>query len=350
VCISNLHTFSTAVIYPEASCSLTGKWTTHRYPNSISGQEVTAMMYKDATFKIDSEIGGDGDIVAESYLPDSKGSTLHITGLNADWIGGVHTKWHSQNKFSPDENAHTRVVVDDGRSLGGALPAFRHDSLLLKDYAELSVTNSVAFAEETRGFAIDGNGAINVAEGTSASLCAPLTLNGVLRKTGGGVLSLGGALRFGRNDDLADSTEPSDSSNVIKVKEGAIKVVGSKALDGAAMEFGENTALRMDLHPEDEVLQTKGFVFTNGKSSLACEGRLKVVFDGGSEEEYERGVTVPLCTVATGRAQSMFGNAIIRIATGQGMHSGVVSIVGNGDGTETVFVKFATKGLQIFVR
>ena len=71
---------------------------------------------------------------------------------------------------------------------------------------------------------------------------------------------------------------------------------------------------------------------------------------GGSEEEYERGVTVPLCTVATGRAQSMFGNAIIRIATGQGMHSGVVSIVGNGDGTETVFVKFATKGLQIFVR
>jgi hypothetical protein len=46
----------------------------------------------------------------------------------------------------------------------------------------------------------------------------------------------------------------------------------------------------------------------------------------------------------------MFGNAIIRIATGQGMHSGVVSIVDNGDGTETVFVKFATKGLQIFVR
>ena len=350
VCISNLHTFSTAVIYPEASCSLTGKWTTHRYPNSISGQEVTAMMYKDATFKIDSEIRGDGDIVAESYLPDSKGSTLHITGLNADWIGGVHTKWHSQNKFSPDENAHTRVVVDDGRSLGGALPAFRHDSLLLKDYAELSVTNSVAFAEETRGFAIDGNGAINVAEGTSASLCAPLTLNGVLRKTGGGVLSLGGALRFGRNDDLADSTEPSDLSNVIKVKDGAIKVAGGKALDGAAVEFGENTALRMDLHPEDEVLQTKGFVFTNGKSSLACEGRLKVVFDGGSEEEYERGVTVPLCTVATGRAQSMFGNAIFRIATGRGMHSGGFSIVGNDDGTETVFVKFVTKGLQIFVR
>ena len=350
VCITNLHTYFNAMVYSRASCSLSGTWTVHRYV--APDHEARARMYNDATFRVDSEIKGDGDIVAKSYYPYRKGSTLHLTGLNTNWTGGITTKWfeNPNSPLPPSEDAHTRIVVDDGRSLGGALGAFRHDSLLLKDYAELCVTNPVTFAEETRGFLIEGNGAVHVAKGVSASLCAPLTLNGVLRKTGGGILSLGGVLRFGQNDDLADSTEPSDSSNVIKVKEGSIKVAGGKALDGAAVEFGENTALRMDLHPEDEVLQTKGFVFANGKSSLACEGRLKVVFDGGSEEEYERGVTVPLCTVATGRAQSMFGNAIFRIATGRGMHSGGFSIVGNGDGTETVFVKFATKGLQIFVR
>ena len=350
VCITNLHTYFNAMVYPRASCCLSGTWTVHRYV--APDHEARARMYNDATFKVDSEIRGDGDIVAKSYYPYRKGSTLHLTGLNTNWTGGIVTKWfeNPNSPLPPSEDAHTRVVVDDGRGLGCALTTFRHDSLLLKDYAELCVTNSATFTEETRGFAIDGNGAIHVAEGVLASLCAPLTLNGVMRKTGAGVLSLGGALRFGLNDDLADSTEPSDLSNVIKVKEGAIKVVGSKALDGAAVEFGENTVLRMDLHPEDEVMQTKGFVFTNGKSSLTCERHLKVAFEGGIEEEYERGVTVPLCTVATGRAKSMFGNAIVRIATGQGLHSGVVSIVDNGDGSETVFVKFASKGLQIFVR
>jgi hypothetical protein len=350
VCITNLHTYFNAMVYPRASCSLSGTWTVHRYV--APDHEARARMYNDATFRVDSEIKGDGDIVAKSYYPYRKGSTLHLTGLNTNWTGGITTKWfeNPNSPLPPSEDAHTRVVVDDGRSLGGALPAFRHDSLLLKDYAELSVTNSVAFAEETRGFAIDGNGAINVAEGTSASLCAPLTLTGVLRKTGGGVLSLGGALRFGRNDDLADSTEPSDMSNIIKVKEGAVKVASFKALDGAAIDFAAGTSLRVDLHPADSAMQMKGFCFTNDKSSFSCTERLAVVFEGGTKGEYEQGVAVPLCTVAPGHAEALMNKLIPRIAIDGGTRPGSLSYEVNDDGSETVFAKFRQKGLIIGVR
>lgn len=348
--ITNLHTFGTAYIYPRVSCRLKGKWTLHRYP--AAGQEAVVRMYNDSSFHLESELTGDGDINAECYYPDSAGASLYLSAINTNWTGGIVTKWtqNPNSLLTASETAHTRIVVDDGRSLGGALGAFRHDSLLLKDYAELCVTNPVTFAEETRGFSIEGNGAVHVAKGVSASFCAPLTLNGVLRKTGGGILSLGGVLRFGQNDDLADSTEPSDISNIIKVKEGAVKVALFKALDGAAIDFAAGTSLRVDLHPADSAMQMKGFCFTNDKSSFSCTERLVVVFEGGTKGEYEQGVAVPLCTVAPGRAEALMNKLIPRIAIDGGTRPGSLSYEVNDDGSETVFAKFRQKGLIIGVR
>ena len=348
-CVSNLHTFS-AVINPRASCRLSGRWTLHRYPSA--GYEAIVRMYNDATFRVDSELAGNGDIVAESYYPNSAGSTLCLDAVNTNWTGGIVTKW-TQNPNSPlsaDETTHTRIMVGDGRCLGGAISSFRHDSLKLTDYAELRVTNSAVFSEATRGFLVSGNGCFNVDNGATAALSAPLTLGGTLRKTGGGVLSLGGALRYGLNDDPEDATAPTDGLNVIMVKDGSVKVMSAKALYGAALDFASETSLRLDLHPGDSEMRSSGFDFTNSKCDISCSGRIPVVFEGGTQDDFKRDITVPICTVATGNEEATMAKFNPKMTLAGGRRSGTLAFENNGNGTSTIFAYFAVMGFIISFR
>ena len=348
-CISNLHTYSTATIQPRNSCRLSGKWTLHRYPSADN--ETVAQMLADATFHVDSEICGDGDLVAQSYNPQDTGSALHITAMNTNWTGGITTKW-TKNATSPDESetAHTRIVVGDGRNLGGTLSAFRHDSLKLHNYSELRVTNTTEFAEATRGFLILTNGIINVDDGKTASLSAPVTLHGTLIKTGGGTLAFGGPLRFGINDDLEDVTVPEAGYNVIDMRSGALKVTNAKALDGSALEFAIGTSLHLDLRPSEAAMQSSGFLFSGGSTALSCAGRLPVVFDGGSMEDFYSGIDVSLCTVDENDAEAMAAKLLPLIDLGNGMRKGTLSVAENGDGLATINVRFAAKGCRVIIR
>ena len=347
--IPSLHLWGSSLYPYNNSCTLTGKLSLH---NNASKTPSLKMRNNNA-FYIESEIDGDGDLVGQSYYPRTgAGATLYLGGINANWTGGIRTAWTKQNASDPDpsETAHTRIVVGDGRNLGGALSEFRYDSLKLDSYAELRVTSTTTFAESTRGFLIETNGCLNVDEGMVASFSAPITLDGTLRKTGGGVLSLGGPLRFGLNSDLDDATAPTEGHNVIIVKAGAIKAANAKALDGAALDFAAGTSLRLDLHPADAAMQSKGFVFTDDKSSISCDGRLPILFEGGSDDDFKRDITVPLCTVATGDAETITAKLNPRMALDRGSRSGVLSSVENGDGTSTIFASFKARGFTLIYR
>ena len=349
--IPSLHLHRRAYIVARKNAlSLTGKVTLHHYSSS---QPSYVEMLGSVSFGINAEIDGDGDLKAESYYPTTGvGATLYLGGINTNWTGGLTTLWTKQNASDPDpsETAHTRIAVGDGRNLGGALSAFRYDSLKLHKYAELWVTNTTTFAESTRGFLIETNGCLNVDEGMVVSLSAPITLDGTLRKTGGGVLSLGGPLRFGRNSDPGDATAPTEGYNVVMVKAGALKAANAKALDGAALDFAAGTSLRLDLHPADAAMQSRGFVFTDAKSSLSHDGQLTVMFEGGNADDYNYGVVAPICTVASGDAEAMKAKLKPRMALAGGTRSGVLSSVDNGDGTTTIFANFKAKGLMLIYR
>jgi hypothetical protein len=324
----------------------------HRHPTNADKDPYVRMLGR-IDFRLNSEIEGDGDLIAESYFPGTGvGSSLHINGINTNWTGGVMTEWTKGSASDPDasETAHTRIVVGDGRNLGGALPAFRHDSLKLYNYSELRVTNTATFVETTRGVFVLDNGCMNIDTGMTATFNAPITLDGILRKTGNGTISLGGSLRFGKNDDLDDVTAPANDRNIVMVKAGALKVTNARALDGAALDFAAGTSLRLDLHPLDLDLQSKGFIFTGSQSSISCDGRLPVVFEGCSDDEFKHGVTVPICTVSSGMAESLMAKIYPRIVLSSGMRSGTLSSVDNGDGTKTIYVCFAIKGLSVIIR
>jgi hypothetical protein len=221
---------------------------------------------------------------ANNYYPRNNGGTLYLGGMNTNWTGKLYTSWEKDGA-SPDvsETTHMHVVIGDARNLGGGNATFLHDAVTLKGYTEIRVTNTTEFAESNRGFLVLENGCLNIDDSMTATLRAPATLDGTLRKTGGGTLALGGKLRFGTNDDLEDGTGPTDGRNAILVQSGALKVVGVDALDGAALTFSEGTSLHLDIRPGDVHMLDTGFVFTNTLSSVACSGVLPVVVDGDDQ-------------------------------------------------------------------
>ena len=348
--IPDLHTYSTANVHPRKdACHLSGNWTLHRHDNS--SKRTVAQMLTDVKFYVDSELNGDGDLVAQSYNPQNTGATLYLTALNTNWIGGVSASWAmGSTSPEPSDASHTRIVVGDYRNLGGALPSFRYDSLTLADYAELWVTNSTEFVETSRGMYILTNGCVNVDEGKTVEFDAPLTLNGVLHKLGGGVMSLGGKLRFGLDDDLSDETAPESGFNMIMVNEGGVKIADADALNGADINLAAGTSLRMDLYPNDPKMQNKGFDFSNIKSSFSCAERVPVVFEGGEASDYFSGVAVPLCTVRSGLAEVLQSKLLPHIVFEGVTRRGTLYWVNNGDGTETIFTRFSVKGFTISLR
>ena len=350
VCISNLHAYSRAYIYARNESWLSGRLTIHR--GYSDDRSFAARMFNDKALHLESDISGDGDMRAQNYNPRNNGATLYLGGVNTNWTGRLTTQW-TPDASAPETNetVHVRIVTGDSRSLGGGNAAFLHNAVRLGEYAELRVTNTTEFAEARRGFLISENGCLNVDDGKTATLRAPLTLDGTMRKTGGGTLALGGRMRFGLNDNEEDATAPTADANAVLVQSGALKAAGADALDGAALSFADGTSLHLDLRPSDEGLRQNGFAFTNALSSVTCAGTLPVVFDGGSDDDVSAGVTVPVCTVADAAgAATLIGRISAQIDTGVKMRSGALSIRENADGTATVLATFKRSGFVLIVR
>ena len=348
-CISNLHAYARGYVYARSESWLSGKLTLHRYDDS---KIFSARMYNSRTLHLESDISGDGDMKAEDYYPRNDGATLYLGGSNTNWTGRLTTQWFP-DESSPETNEaiHVRIVTGDARSLGGGNAEFLHNAIQLGNYSELRFTNTTEFAESRRGFLISENGCLNVDEGKTATLRAPLTLDGTLRKTGDGTLALGGRMRFGLNDDLEDATAPTADRNVVLVQSGALKVAGADAIDGAAVSFADGSSLHLDLRPADERMQQNGFAFTNALSSVTCAGTLSVVFDGGSVEDVAVGVTVPICTVDdAAAAATLVGRISACLDTEAKRYHGELAVRENANGTATILATFKTSGLTIIFR
>ncbi len=347
--ISNLHAYARGYVYARSESYLNGKLTLHRHSDE---RTFTARMYNSRTLHLESDIYGDGDIKAEDYYPRNDGATLYLGGVNTNWTGRLTTLW-SPDASSPEtsETVHVRIVTGDSRSLGGGNAEFLHNAIQLGNYSELHITNTTEFTETSRGFLISENGCFNVDDGKTASLRAPLTLDGTLRKTGGGTLALAGRMRFGLNDDIEDATAPTADRNVVLVQSGALKVAGADALDGAAVSFADGSSLHLDLRPADERMQQNGFAFTNALSSVTCAGTLSVVFDGGSVEDVAVGVTVPICTVDdAAAAATLVGRISACLDTEAKRYHGELAVRENANGTATILATFKTSGLTIIFR
>ena len=131
----------------------------------------------------------------------------------------------------------------------------------------LSVTNDVAFTEQSRGLFIDGCARFNVASGKTLTLAQPLTFAGKLRKESAGTLALGGTVAF-TADRLSDP-DGLDGTNVLEMVAGALKPLSKTAVDGLAITFTNGTFLALDIAPPNADMAQYGLYNVKADTPVA---------------------------------------------------------------------------------
>ena len=84
--------------------------------------------------------------------------------------------------------------------------------------------------------------------------------------------------------------------------------------------------------------------------ALSCVGRLPVVFDGCSTDDFYSGIEVALCTVDESDVEAMSAKLHPLVNLDGRMHTGTLSSVKNGDGTATIAARFIVTGCRIIIR
>ena len=302
---------------------------------------------------IDSQVKGGGTLAfscINAATPNGY-SYNELTALNTNYTGRIvvtHDSYTKDNVSYPNDETCTRLFVADGRNLGGPIPAFKYNSLQVERMSVIIAYQSLTLDQENRGVFASGTARFEVQEGCTMTVKNPLTLNGTLRKEGAGTLALGGALRFGQNDNPADTTAPTADMNQVVVTAGALKVENTQALNGAAVSFEAGTKLVISVDTDATsdfakfgAINTKS---NGGFSSSAEDGKIAVGFDISANAPAE--VTAAICTVPQGSALSEESFAVVR------PKGYVYSLteVDNGDNTKTIKATFVKTGLFLLVR
>ena len=288
------------------------------------------------SFYLDSILHGTGGLVFNSYYPDGEGSPFYLTADNSDWKGTLQPKWsdRSAGNYPASESRHTRIVVGDAKSLGGNPAVFTHNSIMLDDYAEIRFTNTTVQTAAKRGLCVT-NGILRVDSGATASLTAPVTLAGTLRKVGTGTLALG-VVRYAANDDLADATAPEEGKNVVLVQEGAVK---GSSLDQAAVTFSDGAGIAAD---------TAYGAMDMTSATVAAEGTISLKADANTLPEPTEPVVYPIVKV-TATQNATLGPAFRAVKVWKGWGAELVSET-DAKGNVTYSVRYEKTGFAMTIK
>lgn len=252
--------FSNLTVVAGATISAYTAW---EKPNYLCGNTLTLLPSTSAAVLLSSQNGawivvehellGSADLDVCRHSIQTGSGLIDLRALNTNYTGRITLAcggWRTGSNWEGNNmSRQVTLCVRDARNLGGPLASFTYDALRVRDCQILSVTNDVAFTEQTRGLFIDGCARFNVASGKTLTLAQPLTFAGKLRKEGAGTLALGGTVAF-TADRLSDP-DGLDGTNVLEVVEGSVKPLSKTAADGLALTFENGTSLALDIAPSN---------------------------------------------------------------------------------------------------
>lgn len=311
-------------------------------------------------YRVESEMDGDGDFTLKTvnYASDINNNRGYheFTGINTNYTGKISvTVASNTTQYGvpfPSTNHYVRLLVSDGRNLGGARAVFAYDALHLEQYSQLFLRDNVTLADGVnRGVSIGNVGRFHVTNNLTLAVSRPLTLNGRLVKEGSGTLALGGTLKFGGS---AQSDTPTAFSNVLEIAGGKLKPLTTNACDGLAISFAEGTSLVIDGATTDTGLLKCGLYDVkeaNAPITLASGlATLPVEVEYGDWTPTTTLWTVGLVTVKSERAAALQGKLRLANPKPFRMRRGEIVVVDNGDGTSTLAAVYKLYGLMIMVR
>ena len=238
-----------------------------------------------------SVLSGEGDIYCRGQASKTPSAvtvncgSIELTADNSAFTGRIrvgedYIRVESEDFDTPNEDYHMRLIVSDGKALGGMREEFAFDALALEHYSRLAVRDDVVLAAGLkRGVSIGDHASFWVPAAKTLTVNQPLNLCGELTKTGAGTLELGGtAMTFGAD---GKSELPIANSNRLTVAAGTLRITNAAAADGAEIVLAEGAKLLVGL---DDTAGTALRSVKAGSSLTAAGGAIPVAFDTGDRE------------------------------------------------------------------
>jgi len=280
---------------------------------------------RNCTARICSEITGSGRIQVQPNGDDIEGSCVVFDNNNNNFLGKIRIT--ANRSAATDFKYGETLILKAANNVGGPLTSFTKDALEIRNHGNLRVTNDVEFATQNRGVRINSAGRVEVTEDATFAVKTTLSLDGVLAKTGKGVLAVSTIITNG-------------TTGAMVVSEGKIRPLAANSLKGAPITF-DGGALLVDTTVASGDLSTKGADMTGMTAPFG--GFVNVAF-GFAEGEVEHDVTgYPVCTVD---AAADVTPKAVRIPR----HRVVFTWRDNNDGTKTLLSDIGRTGLAIILR
>ena len=240
-------------------------------------------IYDDVYLAMSAALSGEGPLmVTGTKTSDYRtGNTidLRLLGDNSAYKGRIYV---TNDGSSPAEYTSTQFSFDSAAALGGALDAFKYDSLTLDNYSTLRPTTSIDFSTVNRGIYGSGPFGFDVTDGVTFKVGVPVKMDDVMFKHGEGDLILGGAISFGGS-----------SSKTCYVREGGFGALNDSAVAGLNMVFSNGT--KIVLSPEASLVNG----FTGLSFEPAADATVSVGVAGGSSALAGEKFTAVIATVPT---------------------------------------------------
>jgi hypothetical protein len=310
--------------------------------------------YQHRTLKLESELAGEGNLLVRNKIPENDPyGTFIPSALNTGFRGRIILRTFPQaatdtKPAAPDADGNIcmRMQISDARNLGGEFTADEdtYSAITVKGQSLVMLTDSVTFAEPTRGLFVDEAARFDVPAGKTLVFGNTLTLGGELWKEGDGELLLDGKVQFYAGEVLAD---PVAGTNVVRVKAGSLRAGAPEATDGVSFIFSEGARLTVDA---SEDASGYGLYLVKAGSSLAAEsasGRIPVsVADAPAGAKSFSCALVTVSSAAGAEAAA----ALLAVKRPSGFGSAKLSSRENADGSVTVMAAFSAPGFSITVR
>lgn len=332
------------------------------------------------SIQIDSELLGAGTMLPASA---THGTSYHhgeyaFCGLNTNFAGKVDARLMScPTDFVPTlYGTRKKLLVFDGRNLGGRCDVSTYDALSLGSFTEVLVTNDVELAaglnrgilivkgdgatESTKRSNVAGGARMTVDGDVTLSIGWPLTFSVedpdypvTLWKSGKGTLALGGTVSFKTGDGVTNDLPAGVHLPVLCVTNGFLHALSADCVDG----------LTVDLAPKTQTVETGIRIdYAAGGADMRASGlrnvKTSVPFGAGQiclemtnlPETIVNGDTFGVLTVKTSVADDIRSRLTVVRPKVEGLTRIIVRTDDATTGTTTFSVEYKVSGMRVILR
>ena len=289
---------------------------------------------------IDAPLYGDGSLRLSNR--SGKVCTFALLHANTNYNGKIMFGQYSEDEDSP---YLTNLILSDARSLGGryTVSGNGYDAIEFSGFPVVKVTNDVVFSEQTRGIRVHKGVRFDVESERTMILANQVTYEGVIEKTGLGILDLAGKARF---IDGAEDTSPAVTSNIVHLTEGSVKMSSAEATDGLVLVVEDGTKI---IIPSDS---EKGYFNVKWNEPLKIntnDGKVSVEIDLVDGVDQSR-IAVPICTFNSVAAEQIPVSVFALKKMSNGMRVKSVEKISSDEGYVTYMATYEKCGLKIVLR